>query len=401
MEAQGKAVYENLELESGDMGSAVGSASETTTSAFEHNDGIGYQDHWLPTALEPGQPRVCEPATNMADEQFQETTETANHATSQSDRALTDALMGKTYEEKTLLAELWQNLHDLLFPPKLPPLELTSKPIPVPDRMATRTNPVAVGFSAVINLLIIAVVLYFGVRKAIQVVQEKKLAETDVTVSQFLGPKSAQRAGGGGGGGDHSPVEASKGRLPKIEQNPVTPPMIPKIDHPKIEMEPAINIQKDIHMDDNPALPMIGLKNSANVTLASNGQGSGAGMGTGRGGGLGAGSGNGLGTGTGGGTGGGLYHLGAGDTAPSIVYSVDPEFSDEARRNKFQGICLVTLIVNEHGDPVNPHVVRPLGMGLDENAIAAVKKYKFRPAMKGGRIPVAMQITIEVNFRLY
>ena len=45
-------------------------------------------------------------------------------------------------------------------------------------------------------------------------------------------------------------------------------------------------------------------------------------------------------------------------------------------------------------------VARSLGMGLDQKAIEAVRKWKFEPAMKDGR-PVAVQINVEVNFRLY
>lgn len=398
MEGHGKAVYGILEPKAVEQ---PGSSSETTSSAFEHNVLINAVEHWLPRAFEAGQPTVCEPAATMAEEQIKLDPTTDGVQTPQGDGALVDALMGRTFDEKPIWAELWSSLVDVFFPPKLPPLELTSTPIPVPDRMATKTSPIAVGFSTGINIAILLVVLFFGVRKAIQVVQQQKLNETDVSVSEFQGMKQQNRAGGGGGGGDHSPVDASKGKLPKIEKIPVTPPQIPVVEHPKIEMESAINVQNEIKLPDNPLMANIGMKNSANVRLASNGQGSGAGMGTGSGGGMGGGSGNGYGTGSGGGTGGGIYRPGGGDTPPSLVYSVDPEFSDEARRAKYQGICLIAVIVDAQGNPQNPRVVRALGMGLDEKAIEAVKKYKFRPALKGGKTPVPVQITIEVNFRLY
>jgi TonB family protein len=79
---------------------------------------------------------------------------------------------------------------------------------------------------------------------------------------------------------------------------------------------------------------------------------------------------------------------------------VDPEFSDEARRNKYQGIVVVSLIVDAQGNPQNPKVVRPLGMGLDEKALEAVMKYKFKPAMSNGK-PVPVMINVEINFRIY
>jgi TonB family protein len=124
-------------------------------------------------------------------------------------------------------------------------------------------------------------------------------------------------------------------------------------------------------------------------------------MGSGSGGGLGSGSGDGYGPGYGGNVGGGLFHIGGGVSAPQILHEVDPEFSDEARRAKYQGICLISIIVDTNGNPQNPRVVRPLGMGLDEKALEAVKQFRFKPAMKDGKTPVPVMITVEVNFRLY
>jgi TonB family protein len=172
------------------------------------------------------------------------------------------------------------------------------------------------------------------------------------------------------------------------------------VDNPKIAMEAAIDVQKNITLPDNPLLTNIGMKSGANVVL-SNGTGTGGGMGTGSGGGLGSGTGNGYGPGYGGNTGGGLYHVGGGVSAPVALNSVEAEFSDEARRAKYQGVCIITLIVDAQGNPQNPRVTRALGMGLDEKALEAVRKYKFRPAMKDGKTPVPVMISIEVNFRLY
>ena len=177
--------------------------------------------------------------------------------------------------------------------------------------------------------------------------------------------------------------------------------MVPVVEKPKLAIEPAINVQTDIKLPNNPQLPNIGVTNSTNVQLASNGSGSSGGMGSGSGGGLGSGTGNGLGPGYGGNYGGGLYHVGGGISAPVPLNTVEAEFSDEARRAKYQGVCLISLIVDAQGNPENPRVIRALGMGLDEKALEAVRKYRFKPAMKDGRIPVPVMITVEVNFRLY
>ena len=83
-----------------------------------------------------------------------------------------------------------------------------------------------------------------------------------------------------------------------------------------------------------------------------------------------------------------------------LIYSVEPEFSDEARRAKYQGICVVSLIVDKSGNPQSIQIVRALGMGLDQKAIDAVRQYKFRPAFYHGN-PVPVYINVEVNFRIY
>jgi TonB family protein len=113
------------------------------------------------------------------------------------------------------------------------------------------------------------------------------------------------------------------------------------------------------------------------------------------------GAGNGYEPGSGGNAGGGYYQVGGGISAPEVIHSVEAQFSDEARRAKYQGVCLISLIVDAQGNPQNIHVARSLGKGLDEKAIEAVGQYKFRPAMKDGQTPVPVMITLEVDFRLY
>ena len=96
----------------------------------------------------------------------------------------------------------------------------------------------------------------------------------------------------------------------------------------------------------------------------------------------------------------GVYKPGGGVSAPRLVHSVTPQFSEEARAAKFQGICIVTMIVDTNGMPQNVHVTRPLGKGLDEKAIEAVKQYRFEPAIYEGH-PVSVQVSVQVNFRLF
>ncbi len=357
--------------------------------------------NWEAGNGQPGQPQAIGIASaNMAnDVLIQPDSETTDDSPSAEGHEL-DAFLGKAFEERPIWKDLYENIHDVFFPPKLPPLVLTSTPIPVPDRMAVKANPWAVGTSSFINLAILALVIWLGLT-FIHPVTKPAVNLTNVDVSDILkAPKMAAQAGGGGGGGSHDIVDPLKGKLPPRMKDPITPPMVPILEKPKLAFTPAINVQKDITLPDNPEMVNFGVKNSANVQLASNGSGGGGGMGSGYGGGLGSGNGNGYGPGTGGNTGGGVYHIGGGVSAPIPIFTPEAEFSDEARRAKYQGVCLISLIVDAQGNPQNPRVVRPLGMGLDEKALEAVRKYKFKPAMKGGT-PVPVMMSIEVNFRLY
>jgi TonB family protein len=85
---------------------------------------------------------------------------------------------------------------------------------------------------------------------------------------------------------------------------------------------------------------------------------------------------------------------------PVAIYSPEPSFSDEARKKNVQGIVTLMLVVGKDGRPYDIHVRQSLGMGLDEQAIEAVKTWRFRPATLDGK-PVDTQIAVEVNFRLY
>jgi len=373
----------------------------TNPATVTHNGGI---------SLVPGRPyspeqtpedrASKEPAANMANDVL--TTQEPRLGVSSTEGHELDTFLGRAFEERPIWVDLWENIRDLFFPKKLPPLQLTSTPIPVPDRMAVKTNPWAVGTSTFINGVVLLLVLYMGARVVInKIIPPRQVTNIDVGDINLSAPKSAQTAGGGGGGGSHDIVDPIKGKLPKLEKDPITPPQVPLLDKPKLEVPSAIMVQQDIKLPDNPNMPMIGVTNSANVTLASNGQGTGSGMGTGSGGGLGSGTGNGWGPGSGGNAGGGLFRIGGGVSAPVPIVSPEAEFSDEARRAKYQGVCLVSLIVDAQGNPQNPRVIRALGMGLDEKALEAVRKYKFKPALKDGRTPVPVMITIEVNFRLY
>ncbi|MGB0122150.1 MAG: energy transducer TonB [Silvibacterium sp.] len=304
-------------------------------------------------------------------------------------------------ETEPVWKTLANSLQDLFFPKKLAPLELTSKPVAVVDRMAVKRGPLSSALALLLHVLVLALIFLLALAQWRTRVIHRKTTETAVDVKPFipLTPKMQQSMGGGGGGGTHSPIEASKGHLPEMSKQQITPPQILKIDHPKLPVPETIVMPQQVKLPDV-KMPDVGMPNSQQVTLASQGGGSGSGFGSGNGGGIGSGNGGGVGPGEGGGYGGGLMHPGGGVSAPQVIYSVDPEFSDEARRAKYQGICVVSLIVDAQGNPQGIKIARALGMGLDEKAIESVKQYKFKPAYYQGH-PVPVMINIEVNFRIY
>ena len=137
----------------------------------------------------------------------------------------------------------------------------------------------------------------------------------------------------------------------------------------------------------------------AKIGPPSNGPGSGGGIGSGSGGGVGSGKGGGFGPGEGGGVGGGVFRVGGGVTAPALLYKSEPEYSEEARKAKYQGTVLLYVEVDPSGKAINMRVLHSLGLGLDEKAIEAVKKWKFKPGYQG-RQAGHRGGQIEVNFRL-
>ena len=291
-------------------------------------------------------------------------------------------------KEDGVFASLVSSFRDVFFPEKLPPLVLQSKPIAVPDLMATKMSKKSVASSITFYALLILLIAFL-VRHHVQLAAPRPPAVilTDVVPPPRI-PPAKEAIGGGGGQHDLAPV--TQGHLPKLAQTQIVPPKAPPTIPPKLAVEPTVVVQPDLKMADN-KMPDMGSPTSSLKGFS---------MGNGSGGGLGSGNGNGIGPGSGGNTGGGVYHVGGGVKAPALIFQVDPEFSEEARKAKFSGNVEVHLIVDESGLPTHVTVARPIGMGLDEKAVEAVRQYKFKPAMKDGK-PVKVDIYVDVNFQIF
>ncbi len=219
-------------------------------------------------------------------------------------------------------------------------------------------------------------------------------------VNPYVLSPSASKAGGGGGGGDRDKLSASKGTLPRFSREQLAPPVVViRNENSKLPVEATVVVPPEIHL----LLPQTGALGeplSSILSPPSSGIGSGGGIGSGSGGGVGSGRGPGIGPGWGGGIGGGAYTIGGGVTAPRVIYAPEPEFSEEARKTKYQGTVVLWLIVGADGRSRDIRILQSLGMGLDEKAIEAIRHWRFEPGRKDG-IPVAVQVNVEVNFHLY
>jgi len=309
-------------------------------------------------------------------------------------------LGAKDLYEEPLWKSLFREVDEFFFPKKLPPLQLESKPVPVKEIWGFYDNK-SRGFlgSTAAHIVILGLLIggaYWHFAKPVMAKQE---VTSLIDPGDYVLKPSKSLSGGGGGGGDKDILQASKGRPPKMSTQQITPPAaVIRNMAPKLSVDPTI-VAPEVKMA-MAAPPVIGDPLS-HAVMPSNGTGSLSGVGSGSLGGVGAGNGIGLGKGDTAGTGGGAYRVGHGASAPRIVYSTEPEFSEEARKAKYQGTCTLYVVVDASGRPTNIRVASSLGMGLDEKAIESVKNWKFEPGKDKDGHPVPVEIAVEVDFHLY
>lgn len=193
-----------------------------------------------------------------------------------------------------------------------------------------------------------------------------------------------------GGGGQRQPLPASRGAAPKpVPRQFTIPPMLVSNTSPKLTLQTALLEDPDVNITS----PDIG-DPTGRIGIPSGGPGGPLGIGN-----LGSG---GLGDGPGGprqGTGGSGQPVLKLTRAPQVIYKEEPEYSDEARKAHYEGVVVLAFDVDTNGRAVNIRVVRSLGLGLDEKAIQAVTRWKFRPALAGNKT-VTAPAEVQVTFRL-
>lgn len=211
--------------------------------------------------------------------------------------------------------------------------------------------------------------------------------------------KPGKKLSGGGGGGERNPIPRSKGALPKFSMTQFAPPMAKVIPHPKISVQATVLGPPQVKLP-SPNMANYG-DPLAKLITSSSGPGNGAGIGTGNSGGVGSGQGGGVGSGYNYGAGGGYPQAGeSGYGEPVCLYCPNPQFSNEAVKVKYQGTVLLQFVVTPSGTTKNIQVIRSLGLGLDQKAIAAVRTWKFKPAIGPNGKPATVIMEAEISFRL-
>ena len=290
-------------------------------------------------------------------------------------------------------------------PEKLPPLSPAAQKIQVAeDSFETKEQREKTKRTHTFSLLAHAVVLLLVAipfaRQVVQAGSDVELVSLDASLFDPVMPPDMKKAGGGGGGGDRSSTPASQGRLPRFDltKQLTAPSAVIKNPDPALAVEPTLLVDPNISIP-SPDLPNLGdpLSRSA---LLSNGPGAGSGIGTGIGGGIGEGFGGGLGPGEGGNFGGGVFEVGGSVSKPACIHCPDPEYSEEARKAKYQGTVVLWAIIDENGRARNIRIAKSVGLGLDESAMRAVQGWIFRPARRFGK-PVPVKLFIEVSFNIF
>jgi protein TonB len=204
---------------------------------------------------------------------------------------------------------------------------------------------------------------------------------------------------GGGGGGNRRPAPPSVAQEVERDRRavPVATPIL-AAETPAAAPNPHEMVLAARPLDAGTAL-LEGLPDASPSRPWPRGPGSGGGVGEGLGTGIGSGTGPGIGSGFGGKFGGGAYRPGSGVVAPTLLRQVLPKYTADALEGKVQGTVVLEVVVGREGAPIAIRVARSLDPGLDAEAMAAVREWRFTPGRLGDT-PVDVLVTIWVDFRV-
>lgn len=215
--------------------------------------------------------------------------------------------------------------------------------------------------------------------------------------------------GGGGGGGLRMPRPAPQARregrsslpspIPERRPPPPEPPPRPAEPPPPVPAEWLPPVVAPVATRPADTENRAGVLEKSPTDADSRGTGEGGGAGSGEGTGLGEGSGSGIGEGEGGGYGGGVFGPGSGVEPPRLLAEVKPDYTEEARRRGIEGDVVMEIVVTRDGRVGEVRVLQGLGAGLDQQAVAAVRRWRFAPGTRRGT-PVDVMVEVAVEFKL-
>ena len=300
-------------------------------------------------------------------------------------------------DSPSLLVSLKRIVRDTLHPPKIqttiPPAEIKELWSRTDVRLARRLS------LAVHVFILVLLILPAAITGTLP--STATLVELYKSVPLILDPPQTDSSGGGGGGGRKTLTPPSKGSPPRGADRQIVPPMVTVFP----------NLAPELVVESTIVAPQFQTLQAMNVVIGdpngvvgppSAGPGNGGGVGTGTGTGVGPGDGPGFGPGRNGGAGGGSdpFSVGGGVSSPVLISQVSPDYSDDARKARIEGTVELLIVVRADGSVQFDSVTKSLGFGLDQNAIEAVKKWKFRPSRRNGQpVPVWMGVTVNFSIR--
>lgn len=314
-------------------------------------------------------------------------------------RFTTRLLLQRSGRAKTILS----NLKDLLIvrSPRFAHSSAATRTISLKDENFSRSQIASFALHGSLALLLF---LSFVAQPPIL----KKLAPRGIDtffappadyLRKLLLPPDAGGNRGGGGGGERNPIPATIGQIPKISQQQIVVPSVHIFPNSILLLPPTVEGAQNSRVPNND-LPNWGDPNS-NVRTNSDGPGCCEGMGDGNGTGIGPHHGPGVGPADSGVGTSAIGPPGNSVRSPSCLYCPRPEYSDEARKARFQGLVELSVVVLADGRPGRIELISGPGLGLDERAIEAVRMWRFRAAVGPNGKPVAVTIPIEVQFQLF
>jgi periplasmic protein TonB len=280
-----------------------------------------------------------------------------------------------------------------------------------PNTNGARPSTMPLALSTSLHGLIAATILLVGSLSAGATAQPTEvLKDPDPVRLVFL----ATPGPGGGGGGGGLRMKPPPPKAERKGQASVSSPIPVRKLPPPLEAKPKVVEPPPTPLEAKTLPPVMapiatkpadqqdreGLMAKSEQTQPSAGPGAGGGVGTGQGTGLGKGDGSGIGDGSGGGTGGGPYRPGSGVAPPRLLTEVRAQYSDQARRANLEGEVELEIVIRRDGTVGDVKILRGLGMGLNEQAIQAVRQWRFAPArLKGTPVDVIVEVSVEFRLR--